>query len=117
MDAFRQGDIQTSIDLFDQAEAIGGPNYTPFLWQRGISYYYADRFQDASKQFQIDTRVNPRDTEEIVWDIASQLRANPTQTVPLATQMSLPKGTKDPRRIMVSHASSSSSCISETPSR
>ena len=104
MDAFRQADVQNSIDLFDQAESIGGgPNYTPFLWQRGISYYYADRFQDASKQFRIDTQVNPRDTEEIVWDIASQLRAHPGQAaLPLATQMSLPKGTKDPRRIMVS---------------
>jgi hypothetical protein len=102
MEAFRQGNVLKSIELFDQAEAVGGgPRYTPFLWQRGISYYYADRYQDASRQFRIDTQVNPRDTEEIVWDIASQLRSNPRQPFPVASQLSLPSGTKDPRRIMV----------------
>jgi hypothetical protein len=101
MEAFRRGDVAKSIELFDEAETVGGPGYTPYLWQRGISYYYVDRFAEASSQFQTDTKVNPRDTEEIVWDIASRLRADQNQAFPLVTQMALPKGTSDPRRIMV----------------
>jgi hypothetical protein len=107
MEEFRRGNIDQSIVLFDQAETAGGGSaYTPFLWQRGISYYYAGRFAEASHQFRIDTNVNPRDTEEIVWDIASQLQANRllregAMAFPLASQMSLPPGTSDPRRIMV----------------
>ena len=51
MEAFRKGDIQTSIDLFDQADSlVSDGSLTPFLWQRGLSLYYADRFEDASKQ-------------------------------------------------------------------
>lgn len=98
MDAFRRGDIAESINLFDQAEAER-PSITPYLWQRGISYYYADRFAEASQQFQVDVNVNPVDVEEIVWDIASQYRLKPDEK---PTMMSLPKGKRDPRRIMVS---------------
>jgi hypothetical protein len=51
MDAFRRGNVQGSIALFDQADAmVPDGSFTPFLWQRGLSYYYADRFEDASKQ-------------------------------------------------------------------
>ena len=51
MEAFRQGNVQRSIELFDRAESkVPDGSLTPFLWQRGISYYYVDRFEDASKQ-------------------------------------------------------------------
>lgn len=51
MDAFRKGDVQGSIEYFDKADAkVADGSLTPFLWQRGLSYYYADRFEDASKQ-------------------------------------------------------------------
>jgi hypothetical protein len=51
MDAFRRGDVQGSIALFDQADAMTPDgSLAPFLWQRGLSYYYADQFEDASKQ-------------------------------------------------------------------
>jgi lipoprotein NlpI len=58
MQLFRQGDINGSIDLFDRADAMD-KSIRPFLWQRGISYYYADRFQEGSEQFRYDVRVNP----------------------------------------------------------
>jgi hypothetical protein len=68
MNLFRQGDINGSIDLFDRAEAADKA-LRPFLWQRGISYYYADRFQDGSNQFRYDVRVNPlvRDNHALSW--------------------------------------------------
>lgn len=46
----------------------------PYLWQRGICYYYNDQYTSASRQFRTDVQVNPYDTEDIFWDIASQCR-------------------------------------------
>ena len=66
MQYFKQGDVESSIELFDQAEKIDS-SLTPYLWQRGISYYYADRFKEGSDQFRYDVKVNPLDVEEIVW--------------------------------------------------
>jgi hypothetical protein len=71
----------------------------PFLWQRGISYYYQDKFAKGSEQFRYDVKVNPLDVEEIVWDIACLSRLQP-DTVPPPTMMSLPKGKQDRRKIM-----------------
>ena len=101
MEAFRNGDVEGSIRLFDQAERVQGPSLTPYLWQRGISYYYADDFAKASRQFRTDVQVNPSDTEEIVWDIASQLRLDPATKFPVPNQLALPVGSRDRRRIMV----------------
>ena len=98
MDVFRKGDVNGSIALWDEAEALL-PSLRPYLWQRGLSYYYADRFAEASKQFRDDVAVNPFDVEEIVWDAASQMRMG--ASFPLSNVMSLPPGKKDPRKIMV----------------
>lgn len=109
MQAFRQGHIEESIAFFDKAEQAE-PKLDPFLWQRGLSYYYANEFDKASAQFRRDVKVNPLDVEEIVWDIASQLRAAhledsssslaTTTLFPLPNALSLPKGQSDRRPIM-----------------
>jgi hypothetical protein len=98
MEAFRAGQLTESVQLFDQAAAVQ-PSLQPFLWQRGIALYYANQFAAASRQFQNDVTVNPLDVEEIVWDIACQLRLSPT-TFPPVRAMSLPTGKTDSRRIM-----------------
>ena len=100
MNIFRQGDVNGSIALFDRAERQA-PGIRPYLWQRGLSYYYADRFQEGSDQFRYDVAVNPLDVEEIVWDIACQCRLHP-DIIPPRNRMSLPAGKSDRRRIMVS---------------
>lgn len=100
MENFRHGDILGSIHCFNEAEQIQGSTLTPYLWQRGISYYYINDYAKASQQFRSDVRVNPADTEEIVWDIASQLRLFPNK-FPVSNQLSLPAGIRDRRRIMV----------------
>ena len=89
MQAFRQGKVEQSIQFFDAAQAAE-PQYDLFLWQRGLSYYYANDFDKASQQFRRDVGVNPRDVEEIVWDIASQLRAGATFPVPSAMTLPAP---------------------------
>ena len=97
MDLFRQGDIAGSIDRFDASAALSRDGGL-YLWQRGISYYYADQFREGSQQFRNDVQVSPLDVEEIVWDTACLLRMD--STFPPPTQLSLPPGKKDRRPIM-----------------
>jgi tetratricopeptide (TPR) repeat protein len=63
---FKLARINDSIQDFDRAEAIA-PSITPYLWQRGLSYYYADRFAEGARQFETDLAVNSHDVEETVW--------------------------------------------------
>lgn len=97
MELFRHGDVKGSIEKFDKSVPPGSKAY---LWQRGLSYYYADDFEKGSQQFRDDVLRSPLDVEEIVWDIACLLRMNPT-TFPPPTMMSLPPGKMDRRPIMV----------------
>lgn len=96
MELFRTGDVEGSIRKFDASVPPGSKAY---LWQRGLSYYYADEFRKGSQQFRDDVLRSPLDVEEIVWDIACLLRMDPT--FPAPTMMSLPPGKKDRRPIMV----------------
>ena len=98
MQSFRQGRIAESITYFDQAQAAE-PRLDPYLWQRGLSYYYANQFSQASQQFRRDVQVNPLDVEEIVWDIASQLRLHP-EIFPVPNALTLPPNQTDRRPIM-----------------
>ena len=98
MELFRQGDVNGSIRKFDSSVPEGSKAY---LWQRGLSYYYADEFRKGSQQFRDDVLRSPLDVEEIVWDIACLLRMDPA--FPPPTMMSLPTGKKDRRPIMVRH--------------
>jgi tetratricopeptide (TPR) repeat protein len=66
MASFQLGNIAASIDDFDRAERLN-PALTPFLWQRGIAYYYVGRFEDGAQQFATDLTVNGHDVEETVW--------------------------------------------------
>ena len=73
MSAFEKGEVEESIKMFDAAEEAD-PRYATRLWQRGLSYYYADRFKDARKQFLMDVAENPNDTEEAVWHLLAMAR-------------------------------------------
>jgi tetratricopeptide (TPR) repeat protein len=66
MASFQLGNIAAAIDDFDRAERLN-PALSPDLWQRGIAYYYAERFEDGAKQFETDLTVNGHDVEETVW--------------------------------------------------
>lgn len=65
-EAFRAGKIEESIKQFDRAIALS-PRLAPHHWQRGISLYYAGRFDDCRRQFEIHKTVNPEDVENSVW--------------------------------------------------
>jgi lipoprotein NlpI len=66
MTYFKLGHIAEAITDFDRAEHLN-PALTPYLWQRGLAYYYAERFADGARQFEVDLTVNKHDVEETVW--------------------------------------------------
>jgi hypothetical protein len=66
MTLFRNGDVKGSIVAFDAATAKN-PKLTAFMWQRGLSLYYAEEYQKGSEQFRYDIAANPSDAEEIIW--------------------------------------------------
>lgn len=67
-DHFRNGRIEPSIDDFDQLIAFF-PSEEPGHWQRGISHFYAGRFADGKRQFEIHRTVNAQDVENAVWHL------------------------------------------------
>ena len=95
MVSFQLGDIAPAIADFDRAEHLN-PALTPSLWQRGIAYYYAGRFEEGARQFEIDLTVNGHDVEETVWRYLCQAQ---TQGVPAARAGLLPVR-HDPRPVM-----------------
>jgi tetratricopeptide (TPR) repeat protein len=66
MTYFKLGHIAEAIADFDRAEHLN-PALTPYLWQRGLAYYYAERFADGANQFEVDLTINQHDVEETVW--------------------------------------------------
>ncbi|MCL1471880.1 tetratricopeptide repeat protein [Argonema antarcticum] len=63
---FKLAKIDESIQDFDTAEKLD-PKVAPYLWQRGLSFYYAEKFESGAKQFELDLSVNSQDVEETVW--------------------------------------------------
>jgi lipoprotein NlpI len=69
MSAFASSNkVEESVTIYD-AIIMEDPKRKPFLWQRGLSLYYAERYQDGAEQFKIDVAVNPNDTEEQIWHL------------------------------------------------
>lgn len=100
MQSFRENDVSGSLEYFDRADnVVSDGSLKPYLWQRGITYYYLNLFREGSDQFRLDVSVNPLDVEEIVWDIACLARIDP-ESFPPPNKMSLPRGKTDRRRIM-----------------
>src|SRR5207244_800732 len=66
MDQFQWGHIKESLADFDRAIALA-PKQAPYLWQRGISLYYAGRYDDGRKQFELHQTVNGNDVENAAW--------------------------------------------------
>jgi tetratricopeptide (TPR) repeat protein len=78
MTYFKLSHIAEAIADFDHAEHLK-PALTPYLWQRGLAYYYADRFADGATQFEADLTVNKHDVEETVWRYLCQAQFQGTQ--------------------------------------
>ena len=72
---FKLGQIKESIADFDKFIELE-TGQMPHHWQRGISYYYAGRFEDGRKQFELHQTVNPNDVENAVWHFLCAARAS-----------------------------------------
>jgi tetratricopeptide (TPR) repeat protein len=69
-----KGDIEKAIEQYDAA-AKSRPSMDPYLWQRGIAYYYAGRFEEGVAQFERHKNVNPHDVENAAWHFLCKARA------------------------------------------
>ena len=72
---FRSGKIAESILDFDKCIELS-PESKPYLWQRGIALYYAERFKDGLEQFAVHREVNPNDVENAFWHFLCNVRLN-----------------------------------------
>ncbi len=71
---FKGGKIAESLVDFDKFLQLV-PEQKPYHWQRGISLYYAGRFEDGKKQFELHQTVNLQDVENAVWHFLCTARA------------------------------------------
>ena len=63
---FRRNEIEKALIDFDRANEIE-PRLVAQNWQRGIALYYAGRFADGRRQFEVHKSVNPEDVENAAW--------------------------------------------------
>lgn len=63
---FRAGRFEASVADFDQF-LRRVPREAPQHWQRGISLYYAKRYELGRRQFEVHQKVNPEDVENAAW--------------------------------------------------
>jgi lipoprotein NlpI len=63
---FRDNDIAGSLADFDRAAQLD-PKLAPQLWQRGIADYYAGKYREGRRQFELHQTVNPNDVENAAW--------------------------------------------------
>ncbi|KMT14260.1 hypothetical protein BVRB_4g076160 [Beta vulgaris subsp. vulgaris] len=92
---FRQGDVMGSVAEFDKAIELDS-RQKAYLWQRGLSLYYLDRFEEGAEQFRLDVAQNPNDTEESIWCFLCEARL---YGVDKARDQFLEVG-RDPRPVM-----------------
>ncbi|MEO0413374.1 MAG: hypothetical protein AAF226_00320 [Verrucomicrobiota bacterium] len=85
---FYDNDIKGSIEDFDAFLELH-PTRDPHHWQRGLSYYYAERYQDGKEQFERHQTVNSQDVENAVWHFLCAVRA-PEGSVAAARESFIP---------------------------
>jgi len=72
---FRAGNFEKSVSDFDKFIELV-PSQAAQHWQRGISLYYARKFEEGAKQFELHKTVNPNDVENAVWHFLCVTRAS-----------------------------------------
>src|SRR5207248_4979882 len=112
MQRFQQAQIAESLADFDRAIELD-PRVSPYLWQRGIALYYAGRYDDGRKQFDLHQTVNGADVENAAWRYLCMARAQDVKIartalipiqgdprVPMMQIHALYKGTADVDAVM-----------------
>lgn len=101
MASFRAGKVEESVKLFHEAIDVD-PRLRPYMWQLGISEYFTGDYSACSQQFRNDVKVNPDDTEEILWaflcDVGSSGKGS--ESIEQARMDMMHLSAPDPRGIM-----------------
>ena len=66
VEQFKLAHFRESVTDFDKVLELK-PKQAPYLWQRGIACYYAGRYEEGRKQFELHQTVNSNDVENAVW--------------------------------------------------
>eukprot|EP00532_Pseudo-nitzschia_australis_P003174 CAMPEP_0168191816 /NCGR_PEP_ID=MMETSP0139_2-20121125/17717_1 /TAXON_ID=44445 /ORGANISM="Pseudo-nitzschia australis, Strain 10249 10 AB" /LENGTH=236 /DNA_ID=CAMNT_0008115015 /DNA_START=203 /DNA_END=913 /DNA_ORIENTATION=+ len=98
MSAFASNKVEESIDIYDSI-IRDDPRRKPYLWQRGLSLYYAGRYTEGAEQFSTDVAVNPNDTEEQIWHLLCLAKTEGVGSLDEARTQKLTVG-KDRRPVM-----------------
>lgn len=73
MALFRAQRLPEALAVFDALHA-SHPSLRPTLWQRGLSLFYAGRFEEGAAQFRCDVAHNGADAEEALWAFLCEAR-------------------------------------------
>ncbi len=71
----RLGDYPGSVADLDRYAELR-PGRAGDLWQRGIALFYAGRFEEGRRQFELHRTVNPRDVENSAWHFCCVARTS-----------------------------------------
>ena len=63
---FADDNMQVSADGFDRLVELR-PDLAAGLWERGVTLYYAERYDACIAQFESFRMVNPNDVENAAW--------------------------------------------------
>ena len=109
---FKNADMAESISAFDSAAKLDR-RLEARLWQRGIAHYYAQRFADGARQFEVHRTVNPQDVENSVWHFlclaatdgveaarSSLIPVSDDRRAPMMEILALFQGESDPSRVL-----------------
>lgn len=98
MSAFASNKVEESVEIYDSI-IRDDPRRKPYLWQRGLSLYYAGRYKEGADQFATDVAVNPNDTEEQIWHLLCLAKTEGVDSLVEARTQKLTVG-KDRRPVM-----------------
>lgn len=71
----RAGRPEKAVHHFNEAVRMR-PESEPYLWQRGIAFYFAGQYEQGKEQFESHRAVNPHDVENAAWHFVCAAKAN-----------------------------------------
>lgn len=109
---FKQGNVKESAIDFDQS-IKKNPSRANGHWQRGISLYYANRFEEGKKQFEGYEKVDTNDVENAIWHFLcnarlvgipraqkEMLKIGKDRRIPMMSIYELYRGNKKPKDVL-----------------
>lgn len=82
----RAGHPEKAVDHFNEAVRLR-PESEPYLWQRGIAFYFAGQYDRGKEQFELHRDVNPHDVENAAWHFVCAAKS---QSLEQAKKLLLP---------------------------